>query len=280
LYLISKKFNIKVESLMEANSLKSTLIFVGQTLIVPALSNPPAQLPTNERIPNQQLTSSRDDSSHRDAIEGINSSYELWNIPEGVVLHYIQSGESFWQLINRYRTSKEAIVATNKLNSNLLMINQPLFIPINSAIPVSIIPPSLQATPGFGQLLEWKYVSWLINPGSIVTIEDLQTGKKFQAYRLGGSNHADMEPYSAADTKVMSDIYGGRWSWEVRPVLVTVGDQVLAASISAMPHSIQTITNNNFNGHFDLYFLNSKTHNTNSLNTNHQAATKKAGGEN
>ena len=43
-------------------------------------------------------------------------------------------------------------------------------------------------------------------------------------------------------------------------VIIETGGRKLAASMSSMPHGIQYITGNNFNGHFDVHFKNSTRH--------------------
>ncbi len=48
--------------------------------------------------------------------------------------------------------------------------------------------------------------------------------------------------------------------------------------MAGMPHSIDTIANNNFDGHFDLYFYNSTSHNTNEIEWDHQANILKTAG--
>jgi len=53
----------------------------------------------------------------------------------------------------------------------------------------------------------------------------------------------------------------------------------IAASASAMPHSIEKIgAENGFNGHSDIHFLNSRQHKDYNINENHQRAVKIAAG--
>ncbi|MCL4439546.1 MAG: glycosyl hydrolase, partial [Firmicutes bacterium] len=89
---------------------------------------------------------------------------------------------------------------------------------------------------------------------------------------------ADNEPLTTADTAVMKEIFGGEWSWDRRAVLVYVDGQVIAGSMAGMPHSIKTIYDNDFPGHFDLHFLNSRTHFDNSIDPEHQKMVQKAAG--
>lgn len=112
--------------------------------------------------------------------------------------------------------------------------------------------------------------------GTIATVTDVDTGISWKVKRRGGTNHADVEPLTAADTAKMKQAYGGSWSWNRRAIWVTVGGKTYAASMNGMPHGTQSITDNNFSGHHCIHFLNSRTHTGNRLDSAHQAAVKKA----
>ncbi|MBE5793345.1 MAG: peptidoglycan-binding protein [Clostridiales bacterium] len=108
------------------------------------------------------------------------------------------------------------------------------------------------------------------------TIKDVATGQTFEAVRWSGVNHIDAEPRTASDTKAMKAIYGGSWSWRRRAILVLYNGHVYAASMNGMPHGTATISGNNFNGHFCIHFKNSKTHETNRVDSEHQNAVDRA----
>ena len=111
--------------------------------------------------------------------------------------------------------------------------------------------------------------------GTIATVTDVDTGISWKVKRRGGTNHADVEPLTAADTAKMKQVYGS-WSWNRRAIWVTVGGKTYAASMNGMPHGTQSITDNNFAGHHCIHFLNSRTHTGNRLDSAHQNAVKKA----
>jgi hypothetical protein len=50
------------------------------------------------------------------------------------------------------------------------------------------------------------------------------------------------------------------WTWSPRPVVIFKDGMNIAASLSGMPHSYDTVSTNGVSGHFDLYLLNSKPH--------------------
>lgn len=148
-------------------------------------------------------------------------------------------------------------------------------------------------------------VSWfggaenILKKGDIAEVYDIRTGRTFKIKRTYGHNHADCETLTAADTKVMKSIYGGDWSWDRRPIIVTVNGRKLAASMAGMPHAgvegkpadtyvssrsggygggdnLDAVKGNNMSGVFDVHFLNSRTHGTNKVDTKHQQAIKNA----
>lgn len=246
LFLLSRRFGIEVAALKQANSLPGDELRAGQIILVPqGLPAPPAS-----------------------GGEGA-----------GVTLYRVQSGDTLGGIALRYATSTTAIYATNHLHSDVLMPGQPLYLPAGSKEPVAVAGPQGEQIPGFGELLDWEWARWIYNVGAVATVVDLATREQFQVRHLGGSNHADSEPLTAADTATMLRIFGGRWSWAKRPILVQVGDRVVAASMAGMPHDVQTIADNNFPGHFDIYFWNSRSHNTNQLDPEHQQNVLRAAGK-
>ena len=108
------------------------------------------------------------------------------------------------------------------------------------------------------------------------TVKDVRTGKTFNAVRWSGSNHLDAEPASAEDTKTMKSIFGGAWSWNRRAILIQYNGHTYAASMSGMPHGTRTVSGNNFDGHFCIHFMGSKTHGTERVDEGHQSAVNSA----
>lgn len=144
----------------------------------------------------------------------------------------------------------------------------------------------------------WKEASKVFKIGSVAKVTDIKTGKTFKIVRTYGTNHADVEAYTAKDSEMIKDIWGG-WSWTRRPVIVEVNNKKIAASMTAMPHAgvdskpantyvsqrsggysrgtnLDKIKKNGMSGHVDVHFLNSKTHGSNRVDPKHQAAIKQA----
>ena len=63
--------------------------------------------------------------------------------------------------------------------------------------------------------------------------------------------------------------------WQRRPCLVTIGTRTFACSLYGVPHNYpkgDTIPDNEYRGQACLHFTNSKTHDSNKVDSGHQAA--------
>lgn len=185
----------------------------------------------------------------------------------------VTQSDTFWVISQKVGIPMPELLKANKMNENT-----PLYVGMTLSVPQHNIPK--KSTPGsqYGELLDWwteaQYV-WPIGTNARVT--DLATGKTFNVRRSYGAFHADVEPLTLADSTTMKEIWGG-WSWTTRPVVVEVKGRKIAASASAMPHDIQNITDNGFEGHFDIHFLNSTRHKDNLVQADHQENVRKAAG--
>ena len=113
--------------------------------------------------------------------------------------------------------------------------------------------------------------------GRIATVTDVSTKISWKVKRKGGSNHADVEPLTAADTAAMKKACGSDFmTWHRRPIWVSLNGNKYAASMNCMAHGECNIKDNNFDGHFCIHFTNSRTHGTDKVDSDHQNAIKKA----
>ncbi|MDR0928182.1 MAG: peptidoglycan-binding protein [Oscillospiraceae bacterium] len=126
--------------------------------------------------------------------------------------------------------------------------------------------------------LDWydDRVASVIPKGTHFTIKDVRSGRTFRAKHLFGTNHMDAEPLTEEDTETMKKCYGGDWSWDRRPILILCSGRVFAASMNGMPHGDQSIYDNDFDGQFCIHFVDSKTHGTDKVDADHQAAINEA----
>jgi hypothetical protein len=124
----------------------------------------------------------------------------------------------------------------------------------------TVTPGEAVAPARVGKAVDWVFEGqYLIERGDIFTLVDVDTGRQFKVKMMGGYNHADIEPLTAADTQVMKELFGS-WMWAPRAVVIYKDGMNIAASLSGMPHGAELIGNNGVAGHFDLYLLNSAPH--------------------
>ena len=127
------------------------------------------------------------------------------------------------------------------------------------------------------QVIPWAQAHILFRVGQTAKVTDVQTGEFFGVKRLGGHLHADVEPASRNDTDLLKKIYGGRWSWTRRAIVVEINGMRIAASMNGYPHGSHRI-NNGFPGHFCIHFYGSKLHKTRREDPDHQRMVLAAAG--
>lgn len=119
--------------------------------------------------------------------------------------------------------------------------------------------------------------------GANFKVYDVKTGIVWWAHRWSGGSHVDAEPLTAADTARLCKIYGvsnadeiaEKNMWQRRPMLVTIGNRTFACSLYGVPHNYpdgDTIANNNYDGQLCIHFTNSKTHDSNKVDSYHTEA--------
>ena len=119
--------------------------------------------------------------------------------------------------------------------------------------------------------------------GSNYKVYDVKTGIIWWAHRWSGGSHVDAEPLTSADTARLCKCYGVTTAQEIanknlyqrRPLLVTIGTRTFACSLYGVPHNYpdgDTISTNNFKGQVCIHFTNSKTHNSNKVDSGHEEA--------
>lgn len=150
---------------------------------------------------------------------------------------------------------------------------------VSTAVPESADLGKSNATParGTAQAMDWwkSDIQTIFARGTTATITDVATGIAWKEIRKGGTNHADVQPLTAADTAAMKAAVG-KWSWDRRAIFVTIDGVNYAASMNCMPHGGGSIKNNNFDGHHCIHFTNSRGHSSNKVCSLHQAAIQKA----
>ena len=120
-----------------------------------------------------------------------------------------------------------------------------------------------KSAPNGVELIEWGEAQNILKIGLTARIYDVRTGIVYNVRSFSNGKHADVEPVTTEDTQMLKKTYGGRWSWDPRPVWVTVNGRTIAASINGMPHGGGVNPSNGMDGQVCLHFYGSSTHNNN-----------------
>lgn len=220
-------------------------------------------------------------TEHNLAIDGVigpitmNTLQEKISDQNKIVKYTVKPCEELEDIAVRYRTDVAVIMAANNLPDRKVVEGQELLISPGENMGVNL---NSRNRPGGIQAIPWSIVNQLWRNGEVARILDLETGKSFQAKRLYGYYHADVEPLTKEDTKIMKEIYGGKWSWDRRAVVAQIRNLYIAASINGMPHGGQSIYNNDFQGQFCAHFLGSRVHQSGGVDQTHHAKIEQANG--
>ncbi|AQS58828.1 LysM peptidoglycan-binding domain-containing protein [Desulforamulus ferrireducens] len=208
-------------------------------------------------------------------------------------IYIVKPGDSLWLISQAHGTTVEELKRANRLTSDNLAIGQKLVLaspPVTSRNAIRPTSPAVNSTSSISwiipqattpqesqanttqqdsqpvpQVSSVELVDWftsgkyMFKSGEHFTVTDCGTGKQLTLKVLSAGNHCDIEPATAADTKIMQDLFG-QWTWSPRPVIIHKNGKNIAGSLSGQPHDIDTTPDNGVNGHFDLYLHNSKPH--------------------
>lgn len=201
--------------------------------------------------------------------------HATWEVVEALVaqeevVRVVQPGETLWAIAKELNTTVSALADANGIrNPNRVAAGATLVVPRKRN-------PGKAASPNSNvRLMHWDDAQRIFPKAATATVTDVKTGLRFQVRRLFGTNHADVEPLTAADTRTMKRAFGGKWSWDRRPIVVEIGTYRIAASMNGYPHGQSTI-DNGFPGHFCVHFLGSRLHSGDRADKDHQAAVLQA----
>ncbi|MEJ8544022.1 LysM peptidoglycan-binding domain-containing protein [Brevibacillus borstelensis] len=263
LWKIADRFQVSIQAIVDANGLKTTELLIGQKLVIPRKdADAPSSPADTGNMAEKPTTGKGAEPSASDKPWVTTANYT------------VVKGDTPWTISIAHGIPRDEFLRVNSLSeSDYLQLGQIVKIPVHH-IPVT-------STPGasYGEYLDWfEAAQYLFPINAVATVTDFHTGKSFQVKRTIGAFHSDTEPLTAKDAAIIKEVWGGTYSWNVRPVLVEVNGRKLAASMTSMPHSIEYITDNDFEGHFDIHFPNSLRHKDNLIDPDHQAAIKIAAG--
>jgi LysM repeat protein len=260
LWSISRRFGISVDQLKRANNLTSDIIFAGQTLLIPRAAAAPSPAPA--------------------PAPAADTEYNNTKWPD--VTYIVQPGDTASSIAKKFGTTEQNILRFNYMDENEWFEAGERVAISGYAPRVTTVYAGQDAAPAQrGALVDWNLEGkYLLERGDTFTVTDVDTGRQFRARMIGGYNHADIEPLTAADTTVMRSMFG-TWQWSPRAVVIYHDGINMAASLSGMPHGVDTIENG-INGHFDLYMQNSSSHSTSTSQVyiqEHQNMVMKAAGQ-
>ncbi|WP_207744624.1 LysM peptidoglycan-binding domain-containing protein [Desulfallas sp. Bu1-1] len=273
LWKISRQFGISIDHIKRLNNLTSDTIYAGQTLRLDAgysVSRGAVNRNTNidfEKTGNESGKPRENTSQPR--------------------VYVVQPGDNPYTIAQKFGIPVSLLLKNNHLDEgDLIYPGQQMLITgytPQDQTPDQTTDTNASTSTGYGQLIDWFTKGrTLLKAGDIFSIVDIGTKKQFKVKMLGGSNHSDVEPLTKEDTATMLQVFGS-WGWTPRPVVIVKDGIKIAGSLSGKPHSIDTIADNNVNGHFDLYLYNSQPHGSGisrSYVQQHRDAVMKAAGEN
>ncbi|MCT4509464.1 MAG: LysM peptidoglycan-binding domain-containing protein [Tepidibacter sp.] len=289
LYKLAMTYNTTVDKIKKDNNLTTDNLYIGQKLIIDQ---------ANKSVEVTSYTVQKGDTLWKisqifnisvASLKSINN-LSSDNIYDGQVIylkenvqpkestityttHTVQSGDNTWNLSIYYGIPMQELLNANGLTQNsILNIGQKLTIPVHHI--------AVKETMGsqYGEYLDWwTEAQYVMTINDVAKVTDINTGRTFMVKRTIGANHADCEPLTSNDATIAKEIWGG-YSWNTRAILVEVDGRKIASSMSFMPHGIQYIHDNNFDGHFDIHFLNSTRHKDGLIDNYHQENIKIAAG--
>ncbi len=144
LYSLSKKYDITVDQLMEANSLTSEKILVGQQLLVPDLVKP---IMYSVQRGDTLYSLSKMYGSTVKELKEINflQSNQI-NIGQTILIpqvafnqevgemYTVLPGDTLWGIANRYGIDPQELAKENDLHMEMVIIGQQLFIPGTASV--------------------------------------------------------------------------------------------------------------------------------------------------
>jgi LysM repeat protein len=256
LWKISIKYGVSVDNLKAYNGLTSNTIYAGQDL---------------KLVGDTSDTVINDTENTESSVEEVNNTENTESSVE-YINYTIQSGDNIWSVAIDHNIPMSELLSVNNLTmDSMLSLGQEITIPVHTVAVMS-------TQEGYGEYMDWwEGARYVFSINKVAMVTDIETGRSFEVKRTVGENHADCEPLTSTDASIAKDIWGG-YSWETRAVIVEVDGREIAASMSYMPHDIQYITNNDFDGHFDIHFLNSTRHVDGQIDENHQEMVRVAAG--
>ncbi|WP_170291833.1 LysM peptidoglycan-binding domain-containing protein [Heliobacterium mobile] len=176
--------------------------------------------------------------------------------------YVVRAGDTVDKLAKQFQVSASNLLRYNYMSPTDWLDADDLIAVSGYAPRAYAVQPGQDKAPArVGKLVDWFLDGqYLLKRNDRFQITDVLTNKTLQVKMMGGYNHSDVEPLTTKDTAVLKDLFPGGWTWTPRAVVVYKDGMNIAASLSGMPHSFDSIPDNGVDGHIDLYLSNSKGH--------------------
>jgi len=162
---------------------------------------------------------------------------------------------------------------------HLLFSNEAKRNPIPVQVSIPFGPTASQPKSDYGQTSDWEtHIDMILTEEEEYELTDMHSGKKIKIRRVGGKNHAKIEPASKRDHDIFLEIFGGAYNWSKRPVTILIGDTHYAASLQGYPYGEDKVDANEMTGSCDLYFSNSLSDTSGFIDEEHRNNISRASG--
>lgn len=143
LWSIANKYGISVNDIVQENNLGTTMLTVGQQILIPAVKEEQKDQTTNKNVYIVQSGDSLWSIAKKfnisvNELKNINNlSTNMLSIGQKLTIpeqdnyekYAVQSGDSLWKISRQYNVSVEDIIKLNNLTNNTLKVGQILLIP-------------------------------------------------------------------------------------------------------------------------------------------------------
>lgn len=197
LWLISQKTGVSISEIKRINNLTNDMIYIGQKLLLSE-----SQPSTIIRTENQYYSVLTGDTlwiisqKFGLSIEGLKSLNNLTTdmiypgqrlivkqIKTEGISYTVKAGDTLWKIAQNNNSTIDSIKIANNLTTDMLMIGQVLFIPINTI-------PNEPEIPAPKPIYNWPDVTYIVQPGDTV----LGVAKKFNISMQNILEYNYMEP--------------------------------------------------------------------------------------
>ncbi len=146
LITIAQKFNVTVDQIRDANNLSSDIIHVGDKLLIPqptptpkpgANNEPPTSAPTLTLAPTNTATGQAFNTPTLLPFANNQTTAQATTPTPtaGVVVYYVQSGDTLGTISKAFSTTVDAIMAVNKMANTNIRVGQAITIPVGAWTP-------------------------------------------------------------------------------------------------------------------------------------------------